>query len=105
MSSSSVLLRHARTRAALTQRRLAELSGTAQSVVARIESGAVSPGVQTLTDLLAAAGFELEMTARPAVAQDTHMLDDVQRILALSPANRLRELANASRMFASASRV
>ncbi|MEO7362447.1 MAG: helix-turn-helix domain-containing protein [Gemmatimonadaceae bacterium] len=105
MSSASELLRSVRARAALSQRRLAELSGTTQSVVGRIESGAVSPGVQTLTDLLAAAGFELELSAAPAMVVDSHMLDDVDRILSLSPVHRLRELANASRFFASVSRV
>lgn len=105
MSSASDLLRTVRARASLSQRRLAELSDTTQSVVGRIESGAVSPGVQTLTNLLAAAGFELRLSAAPAVAGDAHMLDDVDRILALRPANRLRELTNTSRFFASASRV
>lgn len=105
MSSPASLLRDVRARAALSQRRLAELAVTTQSVVARIELGIVSPGVQTLTDLLAAAGFELQLSAQPTAPQDTHMLDDVDRILALSPANRLRELANASRFFARATRV
>lgn len=105
MTLSAQLLRSVRARAALSQRRLAELSGTTQSVVGRIESGAVSPGVQTLTGLLAAAGYDLELSATPTAAGDSHMLDDVDRILALSPVNRLRELANTSRFFASASRV
>jgi transcriptional regulator with XRE-family HTH domain len=104
MSAASIL-RNARARSGLSQRRLAALSNTTQSVVARIESGAVSPGIDTLTNLLAAAGFELEMSARVAVARETHMLDDVERILSLSPANRLRELSAASRFFSSASRV
>jgi predicted transcriptional regulator len=99
------LLTLARDRAGLTQRELARRAGTAQSVVARIEVGQTSPTVETLTRLLAAAGFELrsELVVRPVV--DTHMLDDVSRILAMSPEERLREVANISRFEAAARRV
>ena len=61
------LLRFARTRAGLTQRQLAQRARTAQSVVARIESGATSPSWETLSRLLEAAGFALDATLRPLV--------------------------------------
>ncbi len=63
------LLRRARTTAGLTQRELARCARTAQSVVARIEQGLTSPSWDTLSRLLAAAGFELrtELDLRVAV--------------------------------------
>jgi uncharacterized protein len=102
---AATLLRDARLRAGLTQRDLARRAGTSQSVVARIERGQTSPGYSTLHRLLAAAGFEVraELALMPVV--DTHMLEDVARILALSPEERLREIRNLSRFEASARRV
>jgi len=99
------VLRLARTRAGLSQRQLAHRAGTTQSVVARIELGETSPTWDTLTRLVAAAGFDLDarLTLRP-VAQ-SHMLADVPRILGLTPEERLREVANASRFAAAARRA
>jgi transcriptional regulator with XRE-family HTH domain len=98
------ILREARTRSGLTQRQLAARSKTAQSVVARIESGATSPSWETLSRLLEAAGFALEADVRPLGAEHSHMLDDVPRILRLTPEQRLLELRNASRFLAAARR-
>ena len=50
------LLRHARQRAGVSQRGLAEAAGVPQSTVARIERGQLSPRVDTLDRLLRAAG-------------------------------------------------
>lgn len=99
-SDSGPILREARRRAGLSQRELAGRAGTSQSVVARIELGQASPTWETLTKLLDAAGFELgtELTRRPVVG--SHMLDDVARILSLTPEDRLAELANYSRLSA-----
>lgn len=102
---SSSFLRAARRRAGLTQRELANRAGTAQSVVARIESGRTSPGAATLARLLAAAGFETRTELAPLSPPQSHMLDDVARILRLSPDARLQELANVSRFVAAARRV
>lgn len=63
-NNPATLLREARTRSGLSQRELAGRARTAQSVVARIERGQSSPSVETLSRLLAAAGF----TYRPAIA-------------------------------------
>jgi len=99
------LLRDARARAGITQRTLARRACTAQSVVARIERGLTSPSWDTLQRLLAAAGFELRarLDARPVAR--SHMLEDVDRILRLSPEARLAEVRNVSRMIAAARRV
>ena len=99
----ALLVREARSRAGLSQRELALRAGTSQSVVARIEAGQTGPGTETLSRLLAAAGFELRAELVPAPVVATHMLEDVSRILALTPEQRLREVGNVSR-FESAAR-
>ena len=99
------LLRTARQRAVLTQRELARRAGTSQSVVARIEQGQTDPSTANLARLLAAAGFELRGDLWLAPVADTHMLEDVARILALTPEERLREVRNVSRFEAAARRV
>ena len=97
------LLREARARAGLSQRALARRARTAQSVVARIEAGDTSPSFETLRALLAAAGFVLRAQLEPGGGR-SHMLDDVPRILRLTPEQRLLELRNAARLVASARR-
>lgn len=104
MGKASELLLGARTRARLTQRELAERAGTSQSVVARIESGTTSPTWETLTRLLAAAGFDFRATLHPRPARGSHMLRDVRRILRLTPEERLLELRNVSRFLTEARR-
>ena len=101
----ALLVREARTRAGLTQRELAACAGTSQSVVARIEAGQTHPGSETLRRLLEAAGFELRAELAPLPIVETHMLDDVARILALTPEQRLREVGNVSRFESAARRV
>ena len=104
MPDVSSLLRTARERAGLTQRQLARKARTAQSVVARIELGETSPSWSTLARLLKAAGFNLSADLR-RIAIDPQLLDDVPRILALSPEERLREVAQVSRFLSGARRV
>ena len=105
MSSTAELLRQARERAGLSQRQLAQRAGTAQSVIARIERGLSSPTWDTLERLLEAAGFELAAQVEPRVVVGSHMLDDVPRILQLTPEQRLEEVKNLSEFFAHARRV
>lgn len=101
---ASRLLIEARERAGLSQRALARRACTAQSVVARIESGTANASWDTLERLLGAAGFSLSATLTPTLRGRSHMLEDVPRILRLSPEDRLVELRNAARLFASAVR-
>ena len=103
-TSPATLVADARAQAGLSQRALARLAGTAQSVVARIESGQSSPTWQTLSRLLAAAGFVLRAEIIRSTF-DNHMLDDVARIRALSPEQRLIELRNTSHFVVGARRV
>lgn len=99
------LLKEARRRAGLSQRALALRAHTSQSVVARIELGITDPSSGTLASLLAAAGCELRSRLEQTVILETHMLNDVTRILGLSPEERLREVANVSRFHAAANRA
>lgn len=101
----ATIVREARSRAELTQRELARRAGTAQSVVSRIERGLTSPSWDTLSRLLAAAGFELHAALEPRATPDSHMLQDVTRILRLTPEERLSEVRNVSRFAATARRV
>ena len=98
------LLREARTRAGLTQRDLAKRARTAQSVIARVERGQSDPSWATLTRVIAAAGFSLhsELTLNPA--PDSYMLQDVARILSLTPEERLAEVRNVDSFLAAARR-
>jgi transcriptional regulator with XRE-family HTH domain len=104
-TNAGLLLATARRQAGLSQRALASRARTCQSVVARIESGATSPTWATLQHLLRKAGFELQATAAPKARGRTHMLDDVARILRLTPEQRLIELRNSARFYAGAVRV
>jgi transcriptional regulator with XRE-family HTH domain len=98
------LLAAARVRGGLTQRALASRARTAQSVVARIESGHTSPSWKTLQYLVRCAGFELQVALVPRLRGRSHMLADVPRILRLTPEQRLLELRDAARLFESAVR-
>lgn len=99
------LLHSARAAAAMSQRELARKARTAQSVVARIELGETIPSLVTLTRLLRAAGFELSATLKRIPKLDRSLLDDIPRILRLTPEERLREVAQVSRFVAAARRV
>ena len=105
MTTTAALLRQARTRAGLSQRQLAQRAGTAQSVIARIERGQTSPTWETLQRLLAAAGYDLATQLEPQVAVGSHMLDDVPRILAMTPEQRLQEVENVSKFLHQVRRV
>jgi transcriptional regulator with XRE-family HTH domain len=59
------LLREARQRHRLSQKRLAIRAGTTQSAISRIESDRVSPSVDTLSGLLHLLGEDLEIGFAP----------------------------------------
>ena len=103
-AGAAELLSTARVRSGMSHRALARKARTAQSVVARIELGETSPSWATLTRLLKAAGFGLSAGLK-RTAIDPALLDDVPRILRLTPEERLREAGQVSRFLASARRV
>jgi transcriptional regulator with XRE-family HTH domain len=87
---SGDLLREARLRAGLTQQELARRAGTSQSAIARWESGDVLPSFERLRELIRACG--LELTFGLANYDDSY-LSHIQHQLALSPAERVRHMA------------
>ena len=58
------LLKETRRRSGISQELLAARAGTTQSAISRIESGRVSPSVDTLWELLYLLGEDLELTAQ-----------------------------------------
>ncbi|MEO8194214.1 MAG: helix-turn-helix transcriptional regulator [Gemmatimonadales bacterium] len=103
--STSSLVRSARQQAGLSQREMARKARTAQSVIARIELGTTSPSWATLTRILAAARFNLSVELERIPTVDRSMLDDIPRILRMTPEERLREAGQVSRFLSGARRV
>ncbi|MEO8091150.1 MAG: helix-turn-helix domain-containing protein [bacterium] len=88
---ASALLREARRRSGLSQRRLARRAGTSQDAISRIERGAESPGLERLGRLLLLCGEELRLS--------TERLDAAEGLAGeagpeMSAAERLRESAS-----------
>jgi transcriptional regulator with XRE-family HTH domain len=80
-------LRDARRGAGLTQRELARIAGVPQPTVARIESRAVVPRVDTLDRLLRVCGIALEGVPRPGAGLDRTL---IRERLRLTTAERAR---------------
>ena len=74
-------------------------------MIARIESATASPSWKTLQHLVKTAGFEIHASLTPRLRGRSHMLEEVPRILRLTPEERLLELRNAARFFAAAKRA
>lgn len=89
-------LRWARRRADLSQRELAERSGVPQSTIGRIEAGRVDPHVRTLSRLLRACGFDLEVGPLLGQGIDRSLIRDS---LAVTPAERLARATEAASVF------
>lgn len=99
------IVKSVREGAALSQRELAARAGTAQSVIARIETGVTDPTWHTLTGIVRAAGYELrpQLTRTPVL--DPSELDDIPRILRLTPEERLLEVARLSQFMSAVRHV
>ncbi len=65
-----MLIIEARRRSGLSRRELARRGHTSASTLAAYESGASVPSVATLTRLLKAAGFDAQVSLRPASDED-----------------------------------
>ena len=102
---ASQVLKEARTGVGLSQRALAERAQVAQSAIARIESGRVVPGFDTLEHLLHACGRTLQGVGRYGEGIDRTV---IRRLLRLSPRERLdlavEEAANLKDVLAMATR-
>jgi transcriptional regulator with XRE-family HTH domain len=77
---ASGMLRDARRRSGLTQRALARRAGVPQPTVARIESGVVTPRVDTLDRLLAVCGRALDSVERPGSGVDRTLIRERLRL-------------------------
>lgn len=71
------LVGSARGSAGATVRELAARAGVAGSTITRVQAGVVDPTIQTLARLLAAAGYELRLSAVRADARRTPQLADL----------------------------
>lgn len=76
------LIKMARREARLTQTDLARRAATSQAAISAYESGQRSPSVETLSRILAAAGFELRMRM---ATPDQHDLARAQAEALLPP--------------------
>jgi len=86
---SSDIVRIARQRAGLTQQQLAHRSGHPRETIARWETGAREPSLESLRALVRACGLELVLALAEGDDSLTGLVDDQ---LALAPADRLRRL-------------
>jgi transcriptional regulator with XRE-family HTH domain len=88
------ILSEARAVAGLTQAELARRLGTTQPAVARLERPGANPTVRTLDRALRATGHRLDVALAPALPPVDVAL--IEQQLALSPAERLRQLERMS---------
>ncbi len=93
MRRGGELIKEARKRGGLTQRELAELLGTTQSVIARWETGKRSPTFEVVVEAVRACG--LDLSTRIVQRDEQHALL-VREWLAMTPRERL-ERATKSR--------
>jgi transcriptional regulator with XRE-family HTH domain len=84
---AAVLLREARARHGISQRRLALRAGTSQDAISRIERGVESPTLERLSHLLLMLGERLELDTVPLAAAEGEVVQ-------LTPRERLREAAS-----------
>jgi transcriptional regulator with XRE-family HTH domain len=85
--SASVLLREARARHGISQRRLALRARTSQDAISRIERGLESPTLERLSHLLMVLGERLELDTVPLVEAQGD-------VAPLTVRERLREAAS-----------
>jgi transcriptional regulator with XRE-family HTH domain len=85
--SAAVLLREARARHGISQRRLALRAGTSQDAISRIERGVESPTLDRLSRLLMMLGERLDFDTTP-------LLEDQVDTARLTVRERLREAAS-----------
>jgi transcriptional regulator with XRE-family HTH domain len=96
VATLSGLIRDLRTRAGLSQRALALRAGTSQPAVARYERGTATPSWETLQRLAAACGCRLRLNAEPLA--DPHDVELAERLLTLTPEQRLLALPRYARL-------
>ena len=89
-----MIIRDARLRARLSQAELGASLGRDRAQIARWESDAVQPAFETLLEVVAACGYELDFVLRPlegSRSKDAPMTKNLVR----SPQDRVRKLLRA----------
>ncbi len=86
----AALVRNARRRHGLSQRALADASGVAQPVIARIEAGRQNPGMPVIAKILSGLGESLVLSTEPVA--DPHDLGLLEVTLQLAPKERVDRL-------------
>lgn len=94
MDDAATIIRHARRRAGLSQRDLADRVGTSQSAIARYEQGEMDPSWTTMGRLLDACGVGLDVRYRGFV--DEHDVELAAWFQGLTIEERLASLRNAA---------
>ena len=94
--TSGQLLRSARLRAGLSQYKLADLTGTPRSQIARWEADAVEPGLSTLRRHLQACGFDLSFDL-VVYDPDPDFEARIEALQQLTPDQRLEQMLTARR--------
>jgi transcriptional regulator with XRE-family HTH domain len=89
--TAAVLLRDARRRNGVSQRRLALRAKTSQDAISRIERGVESPTLERLTQLLMLLGDRLDIGTSPLGLTDANLSR-------LTPRERLRTAASWNRV-------
>lgn len=90
------LVRELRRGAGLSQRELARRAGTSQPAIARYESGAAAPSWATVERLAEACGRALRIGVE--TEPDPADVELAERLLELTPQERLRSLARYVRL-------
>jgi transcriptional regulator with XRE-family HTH domain len=93
--TSGQLIRAARLRAGLTQLELAVLLNRPITQINRWERDGNEPGLSTLLRILRACGFQLALELQP-FAPDEDLEHELERLLKLKPAERLRLMLEAT---------
>jgi transcriptional regulator with XRE-family HTH domain len=83
------VLRTARERSGLSQRRLAVRAGTSQDAISRIERGVEAPTLERFEQLMLAMGHRLALKVEPLESRIP--ADELAVSAQLTPAERLRE--------------
>jgi transcriptional regulator with XRE-family HTH domain len=96
------IVRESRRRAGLTQRRLAELAGVSQPLLARIESGVVQPTFDRLIGLVRVCGLDLDIRVVPL---DEDAWTMVERGATVTPDERLDRAVAGARLLDEGRRI
>jgi transcriptional regulator with XRE-family HTH domain len=90
----SDFVREARKRGGLSQRQLAEMAGTTQSAIARLESGRTQPSFDTVLRLVRLCGMDLDIML---TERDDSDWIQAKRQLSLTPGERAERMVRLGR--------